>query len=89
MTRLSSIEKELLKHALIMHQRKNPGCKLTEKRCIVKLSEDCIGKGKAAEFHGRMCKACRSVYNRERYLSRVASDPDKPRRSVGRPRKEA
>lgn len=88
MSRLSTLEKDLLKKALIRHQVKNPGCTLSHKRCIFETSKECIGKGAADKFHGRMCHPCRSVYNRQSHALRVGGDPDKPR-SVGRPRKEA
>lgn len=83
---MTSIEKQLLKQMLTKHQQKNPGCKLSEKRCTFETSKNCIGKGPITQFHGRMCQECRTLYNRRRHAKQVGTDPDKPR-SVGRPRK--
>jgi hypothetical protein len=77
MPRLSSYEKDMLAKKLAKHQIKNPGCKLSEKLCNSKIAEDCIVRAEISKFsHGAMCPACRKVYNRNYYTTKIKKTKD-------------
>ncbi len=71
-TRMTKAEKEAIQLLLAKHQKRHPGCKLSEKRCKSKLSDECIGRGDKSEFHktAATCKRCMSVINHQQWLVR-------------------
>jgi hypothetical protein len=80
-TRMSKDEKEAVARLLEKHQKKHPGCKLSERRCRVNMADDCIGKGPVSEFHktAAKCKRCIVLVNRE-YYDRVTSRRSKKKK---------
>lgn len=81
MSKLGKVEKEALKALLTKHQKKHPGCKLNEKVCAYKESEDCIGKGDVSNFSkGSRCDMCRIVANHEYYERVVAKKRKKSKK---------
>ena len=51
------------------HQKKHPGCSLSERRCRKELSDDCVGMGDKSEFlnGGARCIPCVAVQQKEYY----------------------
>ncbi len=63
-TRMSKADTEMVATLLAKHQKKHPGCRLSERKCKSELADDCIGKGDKSEFHKtalKRKKAKRSV----------------------------
>lgn len=83
-TRISKADKEVLKALLEKHQKKHAGCKLNERRCRAKLSDDCIVKGDKSRFHATAytCKECLVIVNRKYYEKVTALKRKKAKRSV-------
>ena len=88
-SRMNKADKEALKVLLEKHQRKHPGCKLSEKKCNSKLSGDCIVKGDMSLFQktGAICKECVSAINQQYYETVTVKKRAKARKerlSVGK-----
>lgn len=83
MSKLSKADKEAFQAILEKHQKKHPGCKLSERRCRYELSEECIGKADQSEFKGTafMCKNCTSAYNHAYYEKKKSKKKSKKRTS--------
>ena len=77
-TRMTKADKLAMQVILEKHQKKHPGCKISERRCKSKLSEECIVKGDSSLFHptAATCKKCISVVNRNFYQN-VTSQKEK------------
>ena len=65
----SKAEQEVYKTLLEKHNRKHPGCKLNQKVCRMKTSDECIGKGDLSSFmKGKStCKMCYAHWQKEYY----------------------
>ncbi len=83
-SRMSKADKEELKALLNKHQKKHPGCRLSERKCKSELADDCIGKGDKSEFHktAATCKRCLCIVNHQYYEKVTALKRKKAKRSV-------
>ena len=63
-------EKALLKSVMRAHREKW-SAPIGQRKCIYRISEDCLGIDDEAKFIGHKCHACCKLAQRERYHTRM------------------
>ena len=89
-TKLSKSDHEEFQALLKKHQKKHPGCKITERRCRYENSSECIGKGTDDQFHktSHRCLKCKGASDKVYYDTVVKKAKAEARKQAKKDKKK-